>query len=226
MQHRYSGDIGDFSKFALLRALAPGRTAGLAWYLCDGAGEKNNDGQHIAYLEQPHRFRHLDPATFDGLRTLVLARKRSVPHLEAAKLVKGVRYHGEVVPRSREDRSRWFAGLQSKLDACDLVMADPDNGFEPATISPKCITWDEIRALRRRGRALLLYHHQTRRAGGAKAEVAHFSRLLKSHGAKSVRAIRFRPFSSRFYFVVDHDAALDARLERFAKLWAGEAELF
>jgi hypothetical protein len=226
MQHRYSGDIGDFSKFALLRALAPGRSPGLAWYLCDGAGEKNNDGQHVAYLEQPARFRHLDPVVFDGLKSLVAARKRSVPHLEAAQLVKGARYHSELVPRAQAERSRWFAGLQRDLDRCDLVMADPDNGFEPATISPKCITWGEVRALRRRGRALVLYHHQTRRAGGAKAEVAHFSKLLKRHGAARVRAIRFRPFSSRFYFVIDHDDALDNRLKKFATLWGEEAVLF
>ena len=34
MQNRYVGDIGDFGKYGLLRALYHGRQLGVAWYLC------------------------------------------------------------------------------------------------------------------------------------------------------------------------------------------------
>ena len=33
MQNRYVGDIGDYVKYGLLRALADGRQLGVAWYL-------------------------------------------------------------------------------------------------------------------------------------------------------------------------------------------------
>ena len=51
MQDRYAGDVGDFGKLALLRALAPGRRLRVCWYRCSGAGETNDDGRHVDYLE-------------------------------------------------------------------------------------------------------------------------------------------------------------------------------
>ena len=33
MQDRYTGDIGDFAKYGLLRALEAGHRLGVAWYL-------------------------------------------------------------------------------------------------------------------------------------------------------------------------------------------------
>ncbi len=227
MQHRYTGDIGDFGKLALLRALMPGRRLGVAWYLCDGKGETNNDGQHVRYLKQPERFRHLDAPVFDALARLIAARRRHVRHLEALGMLPGTRYFGEQVPAEAGERERWFARMRRHLDRCDLICTDPDNGFEAGTVHPKCITWEEVGALRRRGRALLLYHHQTRRKGGSRAEFAYLSRRLGELGVKRVNAIRLRPFSSRFYFLVDHDDALEARLRKFAATWGDErTELF
>ena len=53
MQDRYAGDIGDFMKLGLIRALVAGdppRRLGVNWYLC--ADESHNaDGKHIGYLD-------------------------------------------------------------------------------------------------------------------------------------------------------------------------------
>ena len=64
MQDRYAGDVGDFGKFALLRALCGGRSLGVCWYRTDAAEEKNNDGRHLDYL-------YLDPEVFNGLKRFV-----------------------------------------------------------------------------------------------------------------------------------------------------------
>jgi hypothetical protein len=81
-------------------------------------------------------------------------------------------------------------------------------------------------ALRRRGRALLLYHHQTRRAGGASADFGHFARWLFDAGARTVEGVRLRPYSSRFYLLVDGDARLSRALRTFARRWGDAAEHF
>ena len=43
MQNRYTGDIGDFAKYGLLRALCPGHRLGVAWYLYPDESH-NEDG--------------------------------------------------------------------------------------------------------------------------------------------------------------------------------------
>src|SRR5258705_2254990 len=97
MQDRYAGDIGDFGKLALLRALSPERKLGVCWYLCTGEGEDNNDGAHVKYLEQPDRFRALEPEVFAALGKLVKG-ERSVAALEKTRLLKAT-FHRAPVPR-------------------------------------------------------------------------------------------------------------------------------
>ena len=49
MQDRYAGDVDDYVKLALLRALAPGRKLGVAWYLYPDE-DHNADGRHVSYI--------------------------------------------------------------------------------------------------------------------------------------------------------------------------------
>ena len=60
MQDRYVGDIGDFAKYGLLRAIRNGRRLGVAWYLHPDQGPEG-DGGHIQYLSRPGEFEKLDP---------------------------------------------------------------------------------------------------------------------------------------------------------------------
>jgi len=45
MQDRYAGDVGDFVKLGLLRAISPGRKLGVAWYRYPDEAH-NGDGRH------------------------------------------------------------------------------------------------------------------------------------------------------------------------------------
>jgi hypothetical protein len=225
MQDRYAGDVGDFGKFALLRAVSSGRRLAVCWYRSDGAGEHNNDGRHVDYLNRPDRYRGLDPEAFDAMAKVVRA-TRSLKALEACSLLSDTTYHGALVPRRLDERRTWFTDMVSSVEHCDLVFTDADNGVEWSVLSPKCVARDEVRALRRRGRALLLYHHQTRRAGGANAEFERFAAWLFEVGARSVEAVRLRPYSSRFYLLVDADRELSRALTAFCQRWGDDAEHF
>ena len=69
MQDRYVGDVGDFVKYALLRAIRGTKHLGVAWYLHPNAGPAG-DGRHTAHLQNPDEWRHLDAELFDALRKL------------------------------------------------------------------------------------------------------------------------------------------------------------
>lgn len=227
MQDRYAGDVGDFGKFALLHALMPGRKTGVGWYRTSGEREKTNDGRHVDYLQRPDPFRTLAPRAFDAMAAFVKKGERSVAALEACGVLPAnVRYHSALTPRPGAARRAWFGGLLHAMKGRDLVMLDPDNGLEGVAASHKCVTLDELTQLRVRGRALVVYHHQTRRKGGAPAEFAHQAKRLQRVGFADVRAVRLRPYSSRFYFVLDGDAALHERLEAFTEAWGARAERF
>jgi hypothetical protein len=228
MQDRYAGDIGDFGKYALLRALSPGRKVGVCWYLASAEGESNNDGAHTTYLEQPERFRHLDPKLFDVLKGYVHAvrrgkTERSVAQLEALQLLHGsARYHRTPVPRRSEGREAWRNELVESMRGADLLLLDPDNGIEGKHLSHKAAAFEELKALRAPGRTLVLYHHQTRFKGGAEAEVLALRGRLAEHGFREVEGIRFRPYSSRYYILLDAAPDLVARLDALAGRWRDE----
>jgi len=132
MQDRYAGDVGDFVKLGLLRALSPGRRLGIAWYRYPDENH-NEDGRHITYLDKTDRFQHLDPTLFSHLRNVVKeARSISslLPVLDGAVSFDETVDSSIIVPRKRRDcRAAWFKRAMEQLSTCDLVFADPDNGI-------------------------------------------------------------------------------------------------
>lgn len=80
MQNRYVGDIGDFGKYGLLKALAgDDLTLGIIWYL-NAHEEQNADGNFTRYLCNPaaSRLRVCDAYLFDALAGVVRDNLRTV----------------------------------------------------------------------------------------------------------------------------------------------------
>lgn len=225
MQDRYAGDVGDFVKIALLRALSPGLRLGVAWYRYPDEGH-NDDGRHVAYLQDPDRWRHLDAPLFDGLRAMV-TKRRSVRAIQDTRLLDAVFCNEDLdlrrtpaAERSRE-RGKWFEKVLVALDDCDLVFADPDNGLtddEPVRRRQytfgKRMPLGEALALAE-GRTAVVYHHNSRFRGGHDLEVDHWAELL---GAGTM-AVRANAYSCRTFFVVNPTATIRDRAERFCHDW-------
>jgi hypothetical protein len=228
MQDRYAGDIGDYVKLALLRALSPGHSLGVAWYLYPDE-DHNADGRHIGYLAQPDRWRHLDPDLFDTLANTVVSR-RSVAALESCGALPDAVFASERIETSTVPapdrcamRRRWFSDTLDRLADCDLVFADPDNGLVDDSdhrrrqkTFGKQMPLGEALALTD-GRQAVIYHHNTRYPGGHDLEVAHWRRQL-SPGAIAVRA---NAYSCRTFFVVNPSPKVRERAEAFCARWHG-----
>jgi len=224
LQNRYAGDIGDFVKLALLRALAEDYKLGVAWYLHPNEGH-NGDGRHVSYLERPDNWRGLDPDLFDALAK-VAAGHRSVAALEEALGPTTIAVSDPVpfaeAPRDRcSARDRWFRATLEALGSCDLVFADPDNGLvsdEPSRrqtrVFRKQIPLCEALALSR-GRCAIIYHHNSRFKGGHEAEVEYW---LNQIGWPAI-AIRCSAYSSRTFFVINPSRLILRRVCDFCDTW-------
>ena len=159
MQDRYTGDVGDFGKYGLLKALCqgaanavgPALSLGVAWYLTCPE-EMTADGKHVTYLEPtPHNrayFRNCDPPLYDGLAQIVAGEERRVAAVRRRGILPEKTVFFEellsfaglppVGARAREvrlaHRDGWVRGALEATRDRDVVFADPDNGLEVSSV--------------------------------------------------------------------------------------------
>lgn len=225
MQDRYAGDVGDFVKLGLLRALSPDKRLGIAWYRFPDEAH-NSDGRHIGYLDQRQDYEALDPELFGHLKNVV-SRERSIASLLPVLNV-GASCNDSLdaasIPASarRAWRRAWFSGMLDRLAGCDLVFADPDNGLiddqdkrRGARTFGKQMPLEEVRSFAA-GRCAVIYHHNTRRPGGHDAEVDFWLGQIGLPGF-AVRAARYSP---RTFFVLNPDDEMRKRAEDFCARWS------
>ncbi len=224
MQDRYAGDIGDFAKYGLLRALCgDDLRLGVLWYLVPNERGGGNGGV-TGYLDTPKAgLRECDPDLFDELRDLV-AIERSVAEVQRRRILpEGTAFFGRVTPADLDERRRWVQGGLRAVAGVDLVFADPDNSLrDPSartgrTEHKKHAYYDEIEPCWRRGQSLMIYQH-TARLGTFEEQVASRARDLRTHfgGAPGLMILRWRRVVSRAFIVIPkpaHADRLTARVE-------------
>ena len=83
MRDSYVADVGDFGKYALLRALVgDDLRLGVLW-CCNSEPDSTQDGRFTAYPE----LRACDPDLYDRLAQLLKAKQRSLAHVESNRLL-------------------------------------------------------------------------------------------------------------------------------------------
>lgn len=240
MQNKYVGDVGDFGKYGLLRALsgpsADGSSTrlGVVWYLVPDENH-TADGGRIHYLRLPKgqapRFRDCDPLLYDTLRALVAGGKRNVKSVRACGILPaGTVFYQRPLTFAHLDRTSgtnrgrreaWLRGALEATISCDLVFLDPDNGIG-ASVLPhrkqgvKYAYPDEAHAYLRRGQSVTIYHHLGRRGTAEEQLRRQFERLAAGPSVEMF-AMWYRRGTSRAFFVMeppDHTGALLRRARR------------
>jgi hypothetical protein len=219
VEDRYTGDIGDYGKFGLLRALVkadPKLLLGLIWYLYPD--EKGNaDGKHVRYLCQSksndRRFRDCDSKLYVALRGLVDAGNRrvnQVPKLDI--LPEATVYFEEPLdfagpPSERiAARKAWLDRALDATTACDILLLDPDNGLQCAVTKSqrragKYVYLDEIAAMFAREKTIILYQHLDRSDTAENQMAKRADRLEAYLGLPAKpRALRYHRGSGRAYY--------------------------
>jgi hypothetical protein len=187
VQDRYGGDVGDFGKYGLLRALcADDLSLGVVWYLVPDE-EGTGDGGQVGFLDRTprnlRRFRDCDPPLYDTLGEIVEDGDRNVRAVrERGVLPEGTVFYEEVLTfagmpfagkaareRRLDHRRAWAWDAVPTTRGCDLVFADPDNGLEIEGMKPhnkkgpKYAYFDELVPYVDRGQSLVVYHHLNRK---------------------------------------------------------------
>ena len=166
MKHQYVGDINDYRKYALLRALSLGgaNRIGVCWMLTPDDGGK--DGNKLTYLDQPDRHRYFDPELFDILAHAAgEPDRRRLQTIEDSGAVAGALYYNETLPDDVAGRAAFMERCASEFRDADLVFFDPDNGLEVSSLSKgrknssKYLYLDEVAAFYEAGKSLLIYQH-------------------------------------------------------------------
>jgi len=205
MQDRYAGDIGDYGKVALLRALASGGlSVGINWYRVETPSQElsANDGGKLI----PGKLFSCDQELAQTLRAISLSPERSIRKLEEAELLPGASYYAATVPV--EERQKWHDSALEELAEAEVVFLDPDNGLLVKSVgrrsakSPKYAFYDEVADYAARGQSVIVYNHRSRQRPEAYFEKKCRGLMAAAPGASGIEAITFCKGSVRDYFAV------------------------
>ncbi len=167
MKNQYFGDVNDYRKYGLLRALTgqSGLSTAVCWMLTpdDGRG----DGRFTEYLGQPDRWRAYDPILFDILRDLVAGQgERDIARAgEAGIFPAAARFFVRTLRDDLQSRARYFEVFWEVAQGCDLIFFDPDHGLEVKSRpvgrrdSSRYLYWTELEQAFARGYSALIYQH-------------------------------------------------------------------
>ena len=242
MQDRYFGDIGDFAKYGLLRAVASGEPPlrlAVLWYLVPNR-RHNKDGRHIDYLKQTQenhvRFRSCDPELWDELHALVDAGVRRVSAVaEHPVLPSTTVYHDAALDYSTisigerpSHRERWLEGAVTSAAKADVVFLDPDNGLEVDSagpcdaLGPKYTFYRDLTEPPP-GKSLVIYQHATREGSFEEQLERRMDDLRDLLGLPpaNLLAMRWRRISPRAFILAAADAHRTELQKRLAAMLAG-----
>jgi hypothetical protein len=222
VRHNFVNDIGDYAKYALLRALcANGQETirlGVIWYLTDHT-EQNGDGRKRAHLSQDG-WENLDPDLLQSMRliegSLVSQDELNVRLIEASGILPpDTAYFSEAIPRVERSvhrrvsaRAAWFSSAEKAVGRCNLVFLDPDNGLEvrsvPITspLASKYAAVSEIAALLESGTGVVLYQHGSRTPWPVQRERVCAQISAGTDRTLTIRSLRFGAFGARAFFCV------------------------
>ena len=234
MKDQYTGDIGDFGKYGLLRSITTPNTEGdrrklgVVWYLTpEEAGSR--DGRHTGYLRaedrQRRRFTTCDEALYQALAELVESGTRNVKAVQQSGILdpetvyydkkldlKGIRRSkGTNVRQERLQRRRsWHEGALEKTKECDVVFLDPDNGLETGRVQPdsaqgaKYAYYEELQSYSERGQSLVVYHHLNRGQSAAK-QIHEKQRRIYRLMERRALVVRYHRGSPRAFILIPQD---------------------
>ena len=241
MQNRYTGDIGDFGKFLLLKHLFPNEKITTIWYLYPDESH-NTDGSHTVEEGNAPLYRHchtIDPQMAELFNTIHSRPKRHAGLFEELGILDNGSYFGEgIIGEGGDYRNRWSKRAMAFIQECgsSVICLDPDNGIEPSTmakLSPlkqgKYAILEEIDAFFTLDRVehVVIYQHFNR-LKKHDAQMAEAKKRFESlyEGRAAVTLIRHNPVQARYYIVLSKSPLPEEKLMKLNLLEYGDKPFF
>ena len=176
MQDRYAGDIGDFGKIGLLKALqVQGLSVGVNWYrvelmYSEGKADgsyKQEDGKYLI----PEKLQVCDVSLAERLTKIAKSDHRSISDLVRGNFIPGAKYYSE--PITVSGRDEWHKKALEILRGLDIVFVDPDNGMLVKSVGKKSAKsikytfYEEVADYIGQNQSVLIYNHRSRKQEGA-----------------------------------------------------------
>lgn len=227
MKNQYFGDIHDYIKYGLLRAILGSGNLSLlvAWMLTPN--DSGKDGGKRSYLQQPDKWRHYDEPLFDFLlSSLGPGVEPEVDIIERSSVLPRTKYFSDIVPDKLEPREIWAAKLFHAARGVDLVFLDPDNGFEVPSKpighknSRKYIAWSEVQRLWNAGHSLLVFQCKKRE----RTEITIERLALKLHNLTGSSFIEVFDAPGVLYFLAaqpQHWEVINSGIKVILPRWQG-----
>lgn len=226
MKNQFFGDINDYFKYGLLRALAykGDVRVGVCWMLTRDEGE--SQGNRTNYLKEPSRWKKYDPELFEKLHEWVIQDKtRRVDLIEQSSLITSADYFKPSIPETTSGRARYFNEMFKSLADVDLIFFDPDIGLERKGepfgqhLSEGRLYFSELRQAFEHGHSVLVFQFLPRAKVDSFLE-GRIRNIEVCTNASRVLAIR-TPFAAFFLALQEaHVGVLIERAKSFSKTWA------
>ena len=216
MRDQFVGDIGDFAKYGLLRALVrngAARRLGVVWYANVDDPASTHGGQTSYLGASGEAYRQCDPALYSSLLSIVNSEQRRISAVEESGLLGAdIRYWSELTPDRYSQRLDWSVGALNRVKNCDLVFLDPDNGIhldvvhDHGSVSSEHAYQDEVLAFSAAAGVAVVYHTPSRHRKGVTHEdqIEEISQGLAYVGGHSrvVYAARWRRHGARTFLII------------------------
>jgi len=217
LQNRYTGDIGDFGKFLLLKHLFADDPIATIWYLYPDESN-NTDGSHTVEEGNIRVYQHchtLDPIMSERFNTFHQETLRHVELFETYPVLPNGRYFKEIILGEGDAyRKAWLERSLAFIQEThsSVVCLDPDNGIEPSSMAKlslfkqgKYATYEEIEHFFTliSVKHLVIYQHfhrQCSHEAQMQEAKAKFETLYE--GRAVITIIRHNPVQARFYTVL------------------------
>ena len=166
MKNQYFGDINDYRKYGLIRALTGyGKLSSMiCWMLTEEDGRP--DGGKVDYLHDQGKWKAYDPELFAALHESVVVEDRRSIHVASEKgIIPGADYYETLLTDDKIKRTEYFSQFLKEAHGKDLYFFDPDNGMDVMSVpfgrkhSSKYLYWQEIEGLHERDASVLIYQH-------------------------------------------------------------------
>lgn len=241
MQDRFVGDIGDFGKYGLLRALTglwdwerggplpehKRLSLGVVWCVPDEmtiAKTPASHGQHVGYLFNSlaqNLYRNCDPPLFDCIKEIVCG-DRSLKSIAESGIIGGKEgeFIPDPIPRNSEQRQQWLEKAVKEIEESSIVFLDPDIGLTPPSKrnSTKHVRPREVSEFSDHNRSVVIYQSFARKT--LSVQIEDWKRQLDST-LISQREFRVLKFKSRAFIVLPSDRHSEMIDKRLAKMLKG-----